>query len=144
MLLKFQCTKDSFKGASAGCVSAFDALESFDRLMDFYRSFDPKLAYTKEEYFRNAPPADVWEDYVIWDAGRIASRAAIWKYSPTAWEVAAVATLPELRGKGYSKLLVSHCTAIILSRGLVATCTTEDTNTAMRRVLEKVGFTETK
>ena len=82
--------------------------------------------------------------YVIWDNGKIVSRAAIWKYSQTKWEVAAVSSLPEYRGKGYGEMLVGHCTAIILSHGKVATCTTNDTNIAIRGLLEKVGFTETK
>lgn len=144
MLMKFICTSDSFRGPSAGCVSEFDAYKSFEQLMEYYRSFDKNLRYTKEEYFQSAIPYDIWDDYVIWADAKIVSRAAIWKYSPTAWEVAGVSTLPEHRGKGYSEMLVSHCTAIILASGRVATCTTEDTNTAMRRVLEKVGFTEAK
>ena len=45
------------------------------------------------------------------------------------------------RGKGYGEMVVSHCTAIILNHGKVAACTTEDTNQAMMRVAEKVGFT---
>lgn len=144
MLVNFKCVKDSFKGTFSDSVSEFDAHEKFEQLIEFFCSFDKKLRFTKEEYFRDAVPDDVWDDYVIWVDQKIVSRAAVWKYSPTAWEVAAVATLPEYRGKGYSEMLVAHCTATILSNGMVATCTTDGANTAMRRVLEKVGFTETE
>jgi len=41
-------------------------------------------------------------------------------------------------------MVVSHLTAIILTNGKVATCTTGDTNTAMRGLAKKVGFTETR
>ena len=140
MDMKYKCTKDSFKGASHSCVMEFDAYENFDQLSDFYVSFDKSLVFSKEAYFQGGIPRDIWDDYVIWESGKIVSRAAIWKYSPTAWEVAAVSTLPEHRGKGYAEMLVSHCTAIILRNGKVATCTTADNNLTMRRLLEKVGW----
>jgi predicted GNAT family acetyltransferase len=142
--MKFRCTAASFKGTLADGVSEFDAYENFEQLNEFYGSFDKKFMCAKEAYFQSAPPRDVWTDYVICDGGQIIARAAIWKYSPTAWEVAAVSTLPEHRGKGYGEMLVGHCTAIILSNGIAATCTTEDTNAAMQRVLEKVGFAQTE
>jgi len=82
--------------------------------------------------------------YVIWEDGKIVARAAVWKYSETAWEVAAVSTLPGYRKRGYGAMVVSHLTAIILTNGKVATCTTGDTNTAMRGLAKKVGFTETR
>ena len=144
MDIKFKCTKDSFRGSSHNCVMEFDAYENFEQLSEFYVSFDKNLIFSKEEYFKGGIPYDMWDDYVIWDNGKIVSRAAIWKYSQTKWEVAAVSSLPEYRGKGYGEMLVGHCTAIILSHGKVATCTTNDTNIAIRGLLEKVGFTETK
>ena len=143
MEVKFKCTKDTFRNSVHECVMEFDAYENFEQLSEFYISFDKSLVFSKEEYFKSAIPCDIWDDYVIWDNGKIVARAAIWKYSQTAWEVAAVSTLPEHRGKGYGEMLVGHCTAIILRNGKVATCTTSDTNIAMRRLIEKVGFTET-
>ena len=139
--IKYICTKDSFRGSLHPCVMEFDAYENYEALSEFYVSFDQNLKFSKEEYFANAIPSDLWNDYVILDQGKIVARAAIWKYSQTAWEVAAVSTLPEYRGKGYGEMVVSHCTALILNHGKVATCTTSDTNQTMRSVAEKVGFT---
>ena len=142
MDIRFQCTKDSFKGASHSCIMEFDAYENFEQLSNFYVSFDKNLIFTKEAYFKGGIPRELWNDYVIWDNGKIVSRAAIWKYSPTAWEVAAVSTLPEHRCKGYGEMLVSHCTAIILQNRKVATCTTDSQNITMRNLIEKVGYTK--
>lgn len=144
MDIKFQCTNDSFKGSLHPCVEEFDAYENFEKLSEFYISFDKSLVFTKETYFKGGIPRELWNDYVIWDNGKIVSRAAIWKYSPTAWEVAAVSTLPKYRGKGYGEMLVSHCTAIILQNEKMATCTTDSQNIIMRNLIEKVGFTITK
>ena len=144
MDIKFQCTKDSFKGSLHPCVMEFDVYENFEQLSDFYVSFDKSLVITKEEYFMGVIHRELWDDYVILDNGKIVSRAAIWKYSPTAWEVAAVSTSPEHRGKGYGEMLVSHCTAIILRNGKIATFTTNDQNITMRKLIEKAGFTKIK
>lgn len=144
MLIKFQCEADSFKGSAHDCVSEFDAAENYEPLYEFFASFGESFIRSKEEYFSDGLDYDIWDDYVIWEDEKIVARAAIWKYSQTAWEVAAVSTLPEYRRKGYGEMVVSHCTAIILNNGKIATCTTKDTNTAMRRTAEKVGFTEIK
>ena len=141
MNIKLQCTKDSFKGSTHACVSEFDINENFDSLAEFFAAFGHVLS--KEEYFDDSITPDTWDDYVIWEDGKIVARAAVWKYSETAWEVAAVSTLPEYRCRGYGEKVVSHCTAVILSAGRVATCTTKDTNIAMRRTAEKVGFSVT-
>ena len=142
MDIRYQCMKEAFSGSSHTCVKAFDAYACYDALQEFYITFDKNLVFSKEEYFQSSVPSDLWDDYVIWENGKIIARAAIWKYSQTAWEVAAVSTLPAHRGKGYGTMVVEHCTAMILKSGKIATCTTSDTNTAMRRVAEKAGFSE--
>ena len=142
MDIKLKCTKDSFKGTTNNCVLEFDAYKNYEQLNEYFGSFDKSFMCSKEEYFGDGIDYELWDDYVIWEDGRIVSRAAIWKYSQTAWEVAAVSTLPEYRCKGYGEIIVSHCTALILNNGKIATCTTSDTNIAMRRTAEKVGFME--
>ena len=42
--------------------------------MEFYVSFDKNLVFSKEEYFKGGIPYDTWDDYVIWDNGKIVSR----------------------------------------------------------------------
>lgn len=71
---------------------------------------------------------------------RLLSIAAVWRYSETAWEVAAVRTRPDARRKGYAKATVSFVTADILECGRRATCTTGPDNVAMQRTAESVGF----
>lgn len=71
---------------------------------------------------------------------RLLAVAAVWHYSQTAWEVAAVRTQPDARRRGYAKSVVSFITAHILEAGRRATCTTEDDNLAMQKTAESVGF----
>lgn len=66
--------------------------------------------------------------------------AAVWTYSETHWEVAAVSTAPAVRQQGYGKAVVSFVTAHILAHGRTATISTQDTNVAMRTTAESVGF----
>jgi RimJ/RimL family protein N-acetyltransferase len=71
---------------------------------------------------------------------RILSIAAVWRYSETAWEVAAVRTRPDARRRGYARAVVSFVTTHILDAGRRATCTTAWDNVAMQRTAESVGF----
>jgi predicted GNAT family acetyltransferase len=68
------------------------------------------------------------------------AKAAVWTYSDTAWELAAVSTLPDQRGRGYAKAVCSFATAHILGAGRTATCHTARTNAAMIRVAESLGY----
>jgi predicted GNAT family acetyltransferase len=70
----------------------------------------------------------------------IAALAAVWTYSETHWEVAAVSTAPAFRKIGYGKAVVSFVTAHILAHGRKATLLTESTNVAMLKTAESVGF----
>jgi len=71
---------------------------------------------------------------------RLLSIAAVWRYSESAWEVAAVRTQPDARHCGYARAVVSFITAHILDSGRRATCTTGADNVAMQRTAESVGF----
>jgi predicted GNAT family acetyltransferase len=70
----------------------------------------------------------------------IAALAAVWTYSQTHWEVAAVSTAPAFRQSGYGKAVVCFVTAYILEQGRKATILTESTNVAMLKTAESVGF----
>jgi predicted GNAT family acetyltransferase len=72
--------------------------------------------------------------------GRLISCAAVWRYSPQCWEVAAVSTMPGYRRQGYAKRVVSFITEYILSSGKVVTCSTDDDNQAMIATAKSVGF----
>jgi RimJ/RimL family protein N-acetyltransferase len=71
---------------------------------------------------------------------RLLSIAAVWRYSETAWEAAAVRTRPGARRRGYAQCVVSFATAYILDCGRRATCTTSLDNLAMQKTAESVGY----
>ncbi len=137
--LDFVCTKDTFRGSFDASVAAFDAYENYEMITAFYDSCPECQSFPKEEYF-SGDWYDKWEDYVIWDNGRIAARAGIWKNSEEQWEVAGVITRPEYRQKGYSARIVSHCIAKILEQGKTAILSTAETNYPMIGVAKRAGF----
>ena len=73
---------------------------------------------------------------------RLLAIAAVWRYSGTAWEAAAVRTQPDARRQGYAQAVVSFDTAYILTCGQRATCTTGANNLAMQKTAESVGFVQ--
>ena len=137
--LNFTCTKDTFAGGLNESVRWFDAFQNYETITAFYDGCPECQSFPKEEYF-DGDWYDNWEDYVIWEEDRIAARAGIWKIDDTTWEVAGVITRPEYRQRGYSTQLVSYCTSRILEQGKVAILSTSETNDAMIRVAQKVGF----
>ncbi len=137
--LNYICTKNTFNGSFDKSVTPFDAFENYELITEFYDSCPECQSFPKEEYF-NGDWYDNWEDYVIWEDGRIASRAGIWKVTDTHWEVAGVITRPEYRNKGYAVRLVSHCIAKILAQGKNAILTTAETNHSMICAAKKAGF----
>jgi len=70
----------------------------------------------------------------------IVALAAVWMYSATAWELAAVQTQQGNRSRGYSKAVCSFATAHILANGRTATCSTRADNVPMLRVAAHLGF----
>lgn len=137
--LEFICTDDTFLGADDAAVMQFDAYGCYDLLTAFYDSCPECQSFPKEEYFSGDWYKD-WEDYVIWQDGRIAARAGIWKCEADRWEVAGVITHPAYRRKGYAARVVAHCVARILQQGKVAFLSTAETNVPMISVAKGVGF----
>ena len=70
----------------------------------------------------------------------IVALAAVWTYSQTHWEVAAVSTAPAFRQRGCGKAVVSFITAHILEQGRTATILADDSNVAMLKTAQSVGF----
>lgn len=137
--LDFICTKELFRGTLDTAVSEFDAYENYDVITEFYDSTPECQSFPKEEYFSGGW-YDKWVDYVIWEDGRIAARAGIWKISEREWEVAGVITRPEYRGQGYSARLVAHCIAVIVEQGRTAILSTAETNFPMIGAAKRAGF----
>lgn len=137
--LDFICTKDTFHGSYDASVVPFDAYENYEIITALYDSCPECESFPKEEYF-SGDWYDKWEDYVIWEDGRIAARAGIWKCNEEQWEVAGVITHPEYRNKGYSARIVSHCITRILNEGKAAILSTAETNYSMIHAAQKAGF----
>ena len=137
--LNFICTKDTFSGAFDESVVPFDAYKNYEQITAFYDSCPECQSFPKEEYF-DGGWYDKWEDYVIWADGKIAARAGIWKCNEDEWEVAGVITHPEYRRRGLSARVVSHCVAIIHSRGKNAFLSTAVNNYSMICAAKKAGF----
>ena len=137
--LNFICTKDTFDGSFDELVSEFDAYKNYEIITELYDSCPECQSFPKEEYFEGGWYGN-WTDYVIWEDGRIAARAGIWKLNEEEWEVAGVITRPEYRGKGYSTRIVSHCIAMIVEQGRTAILSTAETNAAMIAAATRAGF----
>ena len=84
--------------------------------------------------------ADGFRYCAIVEQEAIAALAAVWTYSQTHWEVAAVSTAPASRLRGYGKAVVCFVTAHILQHGRKATILTERANAGMLKTAESVGF----
>ncbi len=76
----------------------------------------------------------------IVDNGSLVARAAVWRCSDGAWELAAVATLPEYQRRGLAREVCSLATSRILGAGRLATCNTRADNVPMRRTAVAIGF----
>ena len=137
--LNFVCTKERFRGSEDEAVSEFDAYENYDAITELYDSCPECESFTKEEYF-SGDWYENWVDYVIWENGRIAARAGVWKLNEKEWEVAGVITRPEYREKGYSTRIVAHCIAVIVEQGKTAILSTAETNEPMIAAAQKAGF----
>ncbi len=74
------------------------------------------------------------------EGDRALARAAVWTYSDRCWEVAAVRTREECRGRGMAKSVVSFVTAHIFAEGRIPTLHTQPTNLPMLSAARAVGF----
>jgi ribosomal protein S18 acetylase RimI-like enzyme len=129
------CTPDSFRSTDCSRVRWL-AWENDYPLARAYWSQDPPLS--REDWEQNR--LDGFRYCAMVEQGTIAALAAVWTYSETHWEVAAVSTAPAFRRRGYGKAVVCYVTAHILQRGRKATLLTESTNVAMLRTAQSVGF----
>jgi RimJ/RimL family protein N-acetyltransferase len=135
MRISLICTHESFRPVDCSRV----------RWLDWENDYPLAAAYWPKEY--PLMPAD-WQQNradgfrycAIIEQAAIAALAAVWAYSETHWEVAAVSTAPAARQKGYGTAVVCFATAYILDHGRKATILTDETNVAMRKTAERVGF----
>ena len=129
------CTPESFRPSDCSRVRWLDWENDYP-LARAYWPQDPPLS--REDWEQNR--AEGFRYCAIVEHGAIAALAAVWTYSQTHWEVAAVSTAPASRQRGYGKALVCFVTAHILEQGRKATILTENTNIAMLKTAESLGF----
>jgi RimJ/RimL family protein N-acetyltransferase len=129
------CTLDSFRPADCSRVRWLD-WENDYLLVRAYWPQDPPLS--QEDWEQNR--AEGFRYCAIVEHGAIAALAAVWTYSQTHWEVAAVSTAPAFRKRGYGKAMVCFVTDHILEQGRKATILTDSRNVAMLKTAESVGF----
>jgi predicted GNAT family acetyltransferase len=134
-IVKLTCTTTTFRPCSSADVRWLDKERDYPLAQPFWPSESP---LSREQW--DQAHADGYEYCGITVGGRPAAIAAVWRYSPEAWEVAAVMTLPQCRARGYAKAVVSFATAAVLAAGRIATCTVQGDNVAMIRTAEAVGF----
>jgi len=129
----YECIAQTFRPFQRYPVRWLDAEADYDLARAYW-----SRPLTQEDWRQFK--ADGYEYAAIVEDGQIFSLAAAWRYSDTAWEVAAVSTAPEKQQQGYARTVVSFVTAHILASGRKATCLTMQDNVAMQRTAESVGF----
>jgi len=76
----------------------------------------------------------------LFKGGKMIARAAAEKYLEDKWETADVRVWASERGNGYAKQICYFVTKFILENNKIATCRTEEDNTAMQHVIYALGF----
>ncbi len=129
------CTPESFRPSDCSDVRWLDWENDYPLARAYWPQHPP---LSREDWEQNR--ADGFRYCAIVEREAIAALAAVWTYSETHWEVAAVSTAPASRRRGYGKAVVSFVTAHILEQGRKATILSDSTNVAMRKTAESVGF----
>jgi RimJ/RimL family protein N-acetyltransferase len=135
----YECTRATFQPNTSHRVRWLD----WERDYDLASTIWPDEHPLDRETWLEARELGYRYCGVVVEGTRLLAIAAVWRYSETTWEVAAVRTQPDARRRGYSKAAVSFVTAFILDSGRRATCTTGADNLAMQRTAESVGFVHT-
>jgi predicted GNAT family acetyltransferase len=137
---KMVCSREAFRPRLAASVRWLDWESDSDLARDLWSSGGSTYSDEEWETLWSEARAEGYRYCAVIEDDKIVSRAAVWRYSDEAWEVAAVYTVPSFRQRGYGKSVVSFATAHILEAGRVATCHTSIDNPAMIRTAETTGF----
>ena len=128
-----ECTPATFRPCELHHVRWLDWEEDFVAVNKFW--FQP-LSMEEWLSFRDMQ----YRYCAVIESASICSIAALWRYSDSAWEVAAVKTSPEHQRRGLGKSVVSFVTRAILAEGRLATCLTASENLPMQKTAQSVGF----
>ena len=84
----------------------------------------------------------LWRVCALVEDGVIRSFGGAMYMTETNWEIGAVSTCPEFRGRGYARRVCSFVARYILENGKQATCNTAADNHAMSEVMRAIGMVE--
>ena len=134
-MVNLVCDRATFRGGETDAVRWLDWDADFEMAQ---RYWPPNLPLTR----------DVWDDaravgyrYCgLIENGQILALAAEFRFSETAWMLAAVGTAVAYRRRGYGKRVSTFVTSHIVGEGRVATCMTRDESLPMIRTAESIGF----
>ena len=70
------------------------------------------------------------------------ARGAVEPYSEEAWEAADIRTAKAYRSNGFAKEILRFLSRYIIEYGKIATCRTEEDNTAMQKVIKSLEYKE--
>ena len=135
-MVYFTCTPQDFIPIPTPGVRWLSPQQDYPLAKAYWAALNQKLAestWLKAHEFG-------YQYAAILAEGQVLSCAAIWRFSDTAWEIAAVGTLPGQRRRGHSRQVVAFLTAYTLEAGRTATCSTADENAAMIATAKSVGF----
>ena len=94
--------------------------------------------YGKDEFQLHLSRGAQW--FAIRENDRIQSICFVYKYFGKIWEIGGVLTLPESRGKGLAKSIVSAALGYLETQGLVPRYQFDHGNIASRRLAETLGL----
>ena len=129
------CLRTTFRPVPVVSARWLDPYRDYEFARAMWASF---MELSREEWL------GFWEqgyDYCgIVDKGLLVARAAIWRYSDGAWELASVGTMPEYRRRGLATEVCSLATSRIVTADRLATCNTRMDNIPMQRTAAAIGF----
>jgi len=85
-----------------------------------------------------------YEYCCIIERNKAVACGGLWRRWKRTWEVIAVGTYEPHRRQGYAKAIISAATSRILAAVPRATITTGESNTALQRAAQAVGFQQIK
>jgi len=135
--VSYLCTKESFRPVPS------DSVRWLAPQADYYR-------YQQMLYTRGVDPP-LYETWLEWHAqgygfaayvrpGTVLCVAAVLRQPEADWELAGVRTLDAHQGQGYAVAVSSFVTNYILNERGTASCELASDDSAMRHILEKLGY----
>lgn len=135
-MVYFSCTKDTFTPFVIKSVHWLLKDKDYEVARWYWQQLQSPLTY--ETWIM--AHAYGYQYAVIFEEDKPITCAGVWRFSESAWEVAAVSTLAPYRQQGYAKQAVSFVTSYILGSDRLPTCSTNEENAAMIATARSVGF----